>query len=62
MGKIKLIQTKNPLVRGLSIQVVPEVYDKLDKIAHDLKTSKKVVINTALVKFFDDIEELGVEL
>lgn len=62
MEKVKLIKDKTPLVRLMSIQVTPELYERLGKITHDLKTTKKVIISTALSKFLDDIELYGVEL
>ncbi|MGL5458698.1 MAG: hypothetical protein ACRDBY_03680 [Cetobacterium sp.] len=62
MKKIKLIKIKTQALRGLTIQIEPSLYDRLNKISYDLKVSKKALINTGLEKILDDIETLGVEL
>lgn len=62
MKKIKLIKIKTQVLRGLTIQIEPSLYDRLNKISYDLKVSKKALINTGLEKILDDIETLGVEL
>ncbi|MGL5576744.1 hypothetical protein [Cetobacterium sp.] len=62
MKKIKLIKIKTQALRGLTIQIDPSLYDRLNKISYDLKVSKKALINTGLEKILDDIETLGVEL
>ncbi|MGL5718772.1 MAG: hypothetical protein ACRCX2_37560 [Paraclostridium sp.] len=62
MKKIKLIKIKTQALRGLTIQIEPCLYDRLNKISYDLKVSKKILINTGLEKLLDDIEILGVEV
>lgn len=62
MKKIKLIKIKTQALRGLTIQIEPSLYDRLNKISYDLKVSKKILINTGLEKLLDDIEILGVEV
>ena len=59
---VKLIKTETQPVRGLTIQVTPEIYDCLNKTSYDLKITKRVLISTAIIKLLDDIEALGVEL
>lgn len=62
MKKIKLIKIKTQALRGLTIQIEPSLYERLNKISYDLKVSKKTLINTGIEKILDDIETLGVEL
>ena len=59
---VKLIKTETQPVRGLTIQVTPEIYDRLNKMSYDLKITKRALINTAIVKLLDTIEVVGVEL
>lgn len=60
---IKLQRTKKEIaLRGFTIQIEPSLYDRLNKTAFDLKITKRVLINTAIIKLLDDIEALGCEL
>lgn len=58
---VKLIKTETQPVRGLTIQVTPEIYDRLNKMSYDLKITKRALITTAMVRVLDDIEAFGVE-
>lgn len=60
--KVKIIKTETQAFRGLTIQVTQDVYDRLNKMSYDLKLTKRILINTAIIKLLDDIEVLGVEL
>ncbi|MEG2347883.1 MAG: hypothetical protein RSB50_09405 [Cetobacterium sp.] len=62
MKKIKLIKIKTQALRGLTIQIEPSLYERVNKTAFDLKVTKRVLIDTAIIKLLDDIEALGVEL
>ena len=62
MEKVKLVKTETQAFRGMTIQVAPELYDRLSKVSHELKLTKRILVNTAIIKLLDDIEVLGVEL
>ena len=62
MEKVKLVKTETQAFRGMTIQVTPELYDRLNKVSHELKLTKRILVNTAIIKLLDDIEVLGVEL
>lgn len=62
MKKIKMEKIDVGAVRGLTIQVDPNLYDKICKISQDLNLTKRVLISTAIVKLLDEIEVFGVEL
>lgn len=59
---VKLIKTETQPVRALTIQVTPEIYDRLNKTSYEMKITKRALINTAIVKLLDTIEVVGVEL
>lgn len=61
-NSIKLIKTQTQTTRGLTIQIAPEIYDRLNKTTFDLGITKRILINTAIIKLLDDIESLGIEL
>lgn len=60
--KVKIIKTETQAFRSLTIQVTQDVYDRLNEMSYDLKLTKRILINTAIIKLLDDIEVLGVEL
>lgn len=62
MEKIKLATTKEKVVRGLMIQIDPSLYDRMGRTIQDLKITKRILIQTAILKLLDEIEEYGVEL
>ncbi|MGL6169380.1 MAG: hypothetical protein ACRC0Y_13935 [Fusobacteriaceae bacterium] len=64
MQKIKLVKTctTSDGLKGLTIQMDPALYKKLSKISKELDITKRVIINTALIKLLDDIEKYGVQL
>ena len=62
MKKIKLIKIKTQALRGITIQVTPELYDRLSKVSHDLKLTKRILVNTAIIKLLDDIEQCGIDV
>lgn len=63
MQKIKLVPTpKQKALRGLTIQVDDELYQRMGRTIQELKITKRVLVQTAIIKILDDIESLGVEL
>lgn len=61
MVKLQKVK-KETALRGLTIQIEPSLYERLNKTAFDLKVTKRVLIDTAIIKLLDDIEALGCEL
>ena len=64
MQKIKLMKnsTTSDGLKGLTIQMDPALYKRLCNLSKKLNITKRVIINTAITKLLDDIEEYGVEL
>lgn len=63
MEKIKMVKTtREKAVRSLTIQLDPNLYERMGQTIQELKLTKRVLIQTAIIKLLDDIAELGVEL
>ncbi|MGL4652704.1 MAG: hypothetical protein ACRDCE_03685 [Cetobacterium sp.] len=63
MQKIKFTKKKGDSdgLKGLTIQLDPALYKRLCKLSSDLEITKRVIVNTALTKLLDEIEEYGIE-
>ncbi|MGL5520865.1 MAG: hypothetical protein ACRDA2_02255 [Cetobacterium sp.] len=59
MQKIKFTKKKGDSdgLKGLTIQLDPALYKRLCKLSSDLEITKRVIVNTALTKLLDEIEE-----
>lgn len=62
MKKVKLNSNKTRESVGLTVNINPELYERLSQKAIDLKISKKILIMTGIEKILDDIDAYGVEL
>ncbi|MGL5964789.1 MAG: hypothetical protein ACRCZR_09115 [Cetobacterium sp.] len=55
------VKEDKELTCSVTLSIPPSVFDTLDKLAKGHKTSKKIIVETALLKLIEDVKKFGID-
>ncbi|MGL6169723.1 MAG: hypothetical protein ACRC0K_00470 [Fusobacteriaceae bacterium] len=61
MQKIKLFKSPNKSMRLLTVQIEPQLWERLTNKTKELEITKRILINNGIIRILDDIEKYGLD-
>ncbi|MGL5355982.1 MAG: hypothetical protein ACRDAQ_05455 [Cetobacterium sp.] len=55
------VKEEKELTCSITLSISSSVFDMLDKLAKEHKTSKKIIVETALLRLIEDVKKCGID-